>query len=176
MSVHAAGEQIEMGGIVDPERGALIYRKTTKVETIEPEDGSEFMVKKIKKVTSESTWLGQGKEPEKTQPPEQDEVKPWHDDELESNPLYSTSDYASDFQNPLYTNRQSTAEGNWALSSSVAAEETSDTVQLVPMSKEKSRASRGRPGSDESGDGSGGQGYMDYLAAQPGLDTVDTLF
>lgn len=152
---------------MDPERGALIYRKTTHVETVVPEDGSDFTLKKIKKVTSETSWLGQSKGPEKKQVPELDEVKPWHDDELESNPLYSTSNYASDFQNPLYTHSQSAADGDWSFSSPGGGEETSDTTQLVPGG----RASRGHPESDESGGG-----YMDYLAAQPGMDTVDTLF
>ena len=159
---------------MDPERGALIYRKTTHVETVEPEQGSEFTSKKIKKVTSESTWIGQGqgKEPmaEKTQPPEQDEVKPFHDDELESNPLYSSTAYDSDFHNPLYT-RQSVAGGDWSLTGPGLSDEvTEDTAQLVP---EKTRGSRGEPASEES---PGGEGYMDYLSAQPGLDTVDTLF
>ena len=159
-------EQIEMGGIVDPERGALIYRKTTQVETVEPEDGSEFTVKKIKKVTSESTWIGQ---PEKVAPPEQDEVKPWHDEEVDNNPLYSSATYASDFHNPLYTNQQSAVEGPWTLSSQGGPEETGDTIQLVPTNKKGGRASRGRPGSEV-------QEYEQYLSAQPGIDTADVLF
>lgn len=183
MYIAIAAEQIEMGGIVDPERGALIYRKTTQVELVEPEVGSEFTQKKIKKVTSESTWLGQeqGQLPEKTplvaEPAEQTEAKPWHDDEMESNPLYSSTDYTSGFHNPLYTNRQSTTEGDEFITYHDVVE-TGDDIPLVPGGKEKSRASRGRPGSDRSGGpgGSGDQGYMDYLSAQPGLDTVDTLF
>ena len=80
------GEQVEMGGIVDPERGALIYRKTTQFETVEPDKDSEFTMKKIKKVTSESTWLGQGKEPEpqakEPLSPQDQEAQPWHDEEV----------------------------------------------------------------------------------------------
>ena len=170
----AVGEQIEMGGIVDPERGALIYRKTTKVETIDPEEGSDFTIKKVKKVTSETSWLGQGNvagaaSSDKTAlitaaaavavEEIEEEVKPWHDEEIDVNPLYSSTDYISDFQNPLYTNRQSTTV------------ESEDKFLLVTGGKEKSRVYRGRPGTDESG-----QGYMDYLSAQPGLDTADTLF
>ena len=109
------GEHIEMGGIVDPESGgALIYRKTTQVESVEPEIGSEFKSKKIKKVTSETSWVGGGarKSQEMKEPLiEKDEVKPWHDEEVDGNPLYSSNDYVSDFQNPLYANRLSTQEG-----------------------------------------------------------------
>lgn len=169
-----AGEAIEMGGIVDPERGALIYRKTTEVETVEPEEGSDFKTKKIKKVTSETSWLGQTKPSDKEalikDTADEVEVQPWHDEEVESNPLYSSTDYDSNFQNPLYTNRQSTASGP-----EVGAAALAHTVGYFPAPgamKEKSRASRARPGSSDEG----GDSYMNYLSAQPGLDNADTLF
>lgn len=174
LSNTAAGEQIEMGGIVDPERGALIYRKTTQVETVEPEVGSDFTTKKIKTVTSESSWLGQGKPPEKV-PLVDQEVKPWHDEEVESNPLYSSFDYVSDFHNPLYTNRQSAAEGSGVLSGAGVpshsggggneagvlderAMGTSDVIPLVPVSS-----------GGDNGDGGGG-------AYQDDMRNADTLF
>lgn len=156
-----------MGGIVDPERGALIYRKTTEVKTVDPDVDSDFTTKKIKTVTSESSWLGQaGREGEKAalQPTE---VKPWHDEEVESNPLYSATEYTNDFHNPLYS-RQTGAEPGGTMADSV---DMADDIPLVPLS----RASRGRP---ESGRAivAGGQEYTDYLSAQPGLDNADTLF
>ena len=163
-----AGEQIEMGGIVDPERGALIYRKTTEVETVEPEIGSEFSHKKITKVTSETSWIGKAKETDKQalvkETEEEEAVKPWHDEEVETNPLYSTSDYVSDFQNPIYTNRQSMTEEEPVMQ----VTEMSDVIPLVSGGK---RGSRGHRGSSDTG-----QEYIDYLSAEPGQDNVDTLF
>ena len=163
---------MELGGIIDPERGALIYRKTTQVETVENETGSEFSKKKIKKVTSETSWLGQGKGKGDKEPlvKGDHEIKPYQDEEIEQNPLYSTDDYVSDFNNPLYSNRLSSAEG--AAIAASGSFDTTDTGLLMESSKEKSRAARGRPGS-----GDRGQEYLDYLSAQPGVDDqVDTLF
>lgn len=145
-----------MGGIVDPDKGALIYRKTTQVETVEAEEGSGFAQKKIKKITSESSWLGQKNKSDK-EPLVKTESQQWQDDEIEANPLYSSSDYVTDFRNPLYSNRLS------------AVEETTGASD----EQGKGRASRGKPGSDDKG-----QEYVNYLSATPGLDsnTADTLF
>lgn len=155
----AAGEVIEMGGIVDPEKGALIYRKTTEVETVEPGVGSDFQKKKIKTVTSETSWLGEKKKPDKVPLVTEDELgeQPWHDEDIEANPLYSNTDYDSDFHNPLYS-RQSAASGSG---------------QDIPLAQLASgRTARGFPeaGNDD------GDNYMNYLSAQPGLDNADTLF
>ncbi len=158
---------MEMGGIVDPDKGALIYRKTTQVETVEADKDSEFTTKKIKKVTSETSWLGQkqkGKSDRESLIQNQ-ESQQWQEDEIEANPLYSSSDYVTDFRNPLYSNRLSTAEG-----AAIAASESFEHTDHEPL---VGRASRGRPGSSDKG-----QEYVDYLSAQPGLDsnTADTLF
>ena len=153
-----------MGGIIDPERGALIYRQTTQVEKVRQEEGSQFHQKKIKKVTSETSWIGS---PPKKPFLEEDAMEPWHDDEVEQNPLYSTSDYVSDFHNPLYARRISAAEG-----AAVAAQGPLEMDVMQPLVPSTSRAARGRPGAGDSG----GQTYMDYLSAEPGLDNVDTLF
>jgi len=161
LSWRAEGEHIEMGGIIDPERGALIYRQTTQVEKVQQEEGSMFNQKKIKRVTSETSWIGSPKQPFL----EEDVMEPWHDDEVEQNPLYSSSDYVSDFHNPLYARRISAAEG-----AAVAARGTFEMDDMQPLVT-SSRAARGRPGTGDSG----GE-YLDYLSAEPGLDTVDTLF
>lgn len=179
LSLYVAGERIEMGGIVDPVRGTLIYRETTEFETVEPEVGSEFTKKKIKKVTSESSWIGQG--PVKKAPavvvemppvpavvPGQ-EVNPWHDEEVESNPLYSASEYVSDFQNPLYS-RQSVAEGEELLVEGGGETGTNDDIPLLPI-QDNSRAARDRPESTSAT--TDDYDYSDYL--QPEGD-VDTLF
>ncbi len=156
---------MEMGGIVDPDKGALIYRKTTQVETVEADKGSEFVTKKIKKITSESSWLGQKQKSKSDREPlVNHESQQWQDDEIEANPLYSSSDYVTDFRNPLYSNRHSAAEG-----AAIAASESFEHSDQPLMG----RASRGRPGSSDKG-----KEYVDYLSAQPGLDsnTADTLF
>ncbi len=139
---------------MDPERGALIYRKTTQMATVQPDKDSEFTIKKVKKVTSESTWLGHGKEPEP--PPsgqaqarelltalQDPEAKPWHDEEVETNPLYTSDDYLSDFNNPLYSSRQS---GNFdgqrfilddKHTAAAAEAESSDVTPLVPLGRDE---------------------------------------
>lgn len=183
-----------MGGIVDPVRGALVYRETTEVETVEPEAGSEFTKKKIKKVTSESSWIGQGSAKKAPSPPvvvtppvvvpEGQEVSPWHDEEVESNPLYSTSEYVSDFQNPLYS-RQSVAEhegegmlmmeegGGGGGGGGGGEMGTSDDIPLLPM-QDNSHAARGRSAESTSAPTPRDDyDYSDYL--QPDGD-VDTLF
>lgn len=158
------GEHIEMGGAVDPERGALIYKKTTEVESVEPEAGSGYARKKIKKVTSESSWLGK---PETDKHGSLEEEEQWHDEEVEQNPLYSSSDYVTDFNNPLYNRRISAAEG----AAAVALQEV-ELQQRAPTGKDGGRAARGRPGSQDTR----GQDYVDYLSEQPGLGNADTLF
>jgi hypothetical protein len=158
-----AGEQVEMGGIVDPERGALVYRKTTQVETVEPGLESNFTTKKVKTVTSESSWLGQGKEPQKDEVlvGQPTEVKPWRDEEVETNPLYSDTEYLSDFNNPMYSHQhQDREEGEASPPPPIGG---GDEIPLVPI---KSRGSGGEPTGDD-------DGYADYLS---GVNKDDTLF
>lgn len=152
-----------------PNRGALVYKKTTKVEMVdEPERGAGAQ-KKIKKVTSETSWIGKQERERDTSalvPPE-DEAEGWHDEEVEQNPLYSTRDYETDFSNPLYTRRMSGAEG-------------ADEQELQSRSsrasggsgKDGGRAARGRPSSQDTG----GKEYVDYLSEQPDFEQADTLF
>jgi hypothetical protein len=161
------GERIETGGVVDPGRGALVYKKTTQVETVElPERGTGAQ-KKIKKVTSETSWLGKPEKESDTMGLV-DEEEQWHDEEVEQNPLYSTKEYVSDFSNPLYSRRLSGVEGP-------------DDTELHSRSsrasggsgKDGGRAARGRPPSSQD---TGGREYVDYLSEQPDLGKADTLF
>ena len=152
----AEGEHIEMGGIIDPEgTRALIYRETTMKESIQPEEGSGFQKKVLKTVKSEISWIGvgdpeeEGKQSLLVYGEVKEEEEPWYDETVEQNPLYSSSDYISDFSNPAYTQRASTAEG-----AAVAAGE----VQLPK--KDGGRAARGRPDFDDKG-----RGYEDYFSA-----------
>ena len=94
------GERVEMGGVLDEERGALIYKKTTKVHVVPAPAGSEYQRKKVTSITSETGWLGRDSS-KKTKI-----VSPWkeplHDD---TNPLYSEKDYGEDFMNPVFEER-----------------------------------------------------------------------
>ena len=164
-----------MGGVIDPEKGTLLYRKTTQVETVEP-GGDQLQRKRVKKVTDETQWIGPHKKKQPLLTPHEEEEEdisqePWHDEEVEQNPLYSSSDYVSDFNNPLYTQRMSGAGGAAVVGSEPI--EMDDIALLGPTKKEKDggRAARGKLGA-----GDHGQEYLEYLSAQPGLDEVDTLF
>lgn len=157
-----------MGGVVDSERGALVYKKKTEVETVEMQEGTEFTRKKIKKVTSETSWIGKPeRESDKSGLLEEEELEVWHDEEVERNPLYSTKDYVTDFSNPLYARRISGAvEGE-------GIEQQSRSSRASGGSgKDGGRAARGRPTSQDTG----GKEYVDYLSEQPGLGKADTLF
>ena len=86
-----------MGGVLDEERGALIYKKTTKVHVVPAPHGSEYQRKKVTSITSETGWLGRDSS-KKTKV-----VSPWKEPLFdESNPLYSDKDYGEDFMNPVF--------------------------------------------------------------------------
>ena len=152
-----------MGGVVHPNRGALIYKKTTKVETVDEPDRGVGAQKKIKKVTSETSWIGKPERESDTSALVGQEEEAWHDDQVEQNPLYSTRDYVTDFSNPLYARRMSGVEG--------------EEIELQSRSsrgsgKDGGRAARGRPSSPDTG----GKEYVDYLSEQPDFEQADTLF
>ena len=95
------GEHIEMGGIIDAEKGAL---RTTNDKMVETEGEDGFQKKKIIQVTDETNWLGEeGLTVDKTalenpvKQPEKDSssIK-------ETNPLYSDQDYdVGDYQEDI---------------------------------------------------------------------------
>ena len=122
-----------------PERGALVYREEIEETVIKGDEGSEFTSKKITRVTSETRRLGEmQKPPSKTglkQPllETTDGGKPkpqWSNEtsQIEANPLYSSNDYVTDFSNPLYTNRHSTAEA-----AALAASEQIELSDMAPL-------------------------------------------
>lgn len=156
------GERIEMGGVVDPERGALIYKKTTQVETVSQPEGAR---KKIKKVTSETSWLGKAERDTDRSMLLEESEEAWHDEQVEDNPLYSTGEYETDFNNPLYNRRISGMEGEVK-----ETELQSRSSRASGGSGKDGRAARGRPTSQDTG------GYVDYLSEQPDLGKADTLF
>ena len=153
------GDHTVTGGVIDPERGALMFKKKTEIEHVTPYEGSHIK-KKIKRVTSETSWIGKP-DKESLLPPEDEENDYWQDDELEKNPLYSTADYSTDFSNPLYSRRMYGAGRE-------------ETIELQPRLSggKDGRALRGKPSSPDTG----GREYVDYLSEQPDLGNLDTLF
>ena len=131
---------------MDQQRGALVYKKTTKVQVVPSESGSQFQKKKVTSITSETGWLGKGspgkvKSPKKTQPVKSPWKQTWTED---TNPLYSEEDYGADFFNPVYDQGEVTGPSSSSMG-----------VELEARHSDKT---------DE---------YVDYLA---GDQQVDTLF
>ena len=156
-----------MGGVVHPNRGALVYKKTTQVETVDVPGKGAGAQKKIKKVTSETSWLGKPEKESDTSALVAQEEEAWHDEEVEQNPLYSTRDYETDYSNPLYSRRMSSGSLEGADEASQRSSRAS-----AGSGKDGGRAVRGRPSSQDTG----GREYVDYLSEQPDLEQADTLF
>ena len=154
-----------IGGVFHPERGGLVYREEIEETVIKSDEGSEFTSKKITRVTSETRRLGETqKPPSKTglkQPllETTDGGKPkpqWSNEtsQVEANPLYSSNDYVTDFSNPLYSNRHSTAEAA-AIAASEKIELEDDLSPLISGGvggKAIPKRSSGEPGSYEQGE------------------------
>ena len=132
-------ESRTVGGVFHPERGALVYREKVEETVIKGEEGSEFTSKKITRVTSETRRLGEMKKPPSKTGMKQPlleatdggKSKPqWSNEtsQIEANPLYSSNDYVTDFSNPLYTNRHSTAEA-----AALAASEQIELDDMAPL-------------------------------------------
>ena len=141
-----------VGGVFHPDVGALVYREEIEETVIMPEEGSEFQTKKIKRVTSETRRLGEAPKPLKKKGQKQPlleaidggQSKVWSAEtsQVEANPLYSSSDYVTDFSNPLYTNRQSAAEEAAATTTSLHMGKD-DTLPLIGDSVD-SRGAKGK--------------------------------
>ena len=143
-------ESVTVGGVFDPDKGALIFREEVEETVITPEEGSEFQTKKITRVTSETRRLGMAQKPPPKatarQPLLEKGAKSWSDEtsQVEANPLYSSNDYVTDFSNPLYSNRQSAAEA-----AAIATSEQVEMDDMAPLvSGGKGSKGKRRPGSD----------------------------
>lgn len=91
---------IEMGGLHDPEKGALVYERRTKVKTVQTGTGRQ---KRVKEVVEETKWIGSDSKKvsqQKTKDELEEYIPPQPE---ETNPLYSASEYVTDFHNPLYS-------------------------------------------------------------------------
>ena len=167
-----------MGGIIDAEKGALLYRRTTNVKTIEGDGEDGFQKKKIIQVTDETGWLGEEGSTVNKTALEKSVKQPEKDAGLieETNPLYSDREYDVGFYNPAYavTSTSSIARAIKPKEShkdepklSDHQEDTSDTAKLLTPSQRRGRKVEATE--------AGNQEYLDYLTSEP-TDTVDTYF
>ena len=173
------GEHIEMGGIIDAEKGALLYRRTTNVKTIDGSVEEGFQKKKIIQVTDETGWLGESKSTVNKTAIEKSVKQPEKDAGLieESNPLYSDKEYDVGFFNPIYSVTSSSTiaraitppegQDEQEEKPSDNQEDTSDTAKLLTPSQRRGRKVVATEAGNEE--------YLDYLTSEP-TDTVDTYF
>lgn len=93
-----------MGGINDPEKGAMMYERRTEVTVEQSETGEK---KRVKKIVEQTSWIGRDKPKKKTKQfdplEEDDDDEPLPPKPEETNPLYSPTEYVSDFSNPIYS-------------------------------------------------------------------------
>ena len=176
----AEGEHIEMGGIIDAEKGALLYRRTTNVKTVETDGDDVFQKKKIIQVTDETGWLGEDETTINQKAIEKPVKEPEKDAGLieQENPLYSDKEYDVGFNNPMYslksgsliekkvTEQQRQQPQEQAEDDAAPTEGSTITSKLLTPSQ--------RRGHKEAATEADNQ-YLDYLASEA-TDTVDTYF
>ena len=174
------GEHIEMGGIIDAEKGALLYRRTTNVKTVETDGDDVFQKKKIIQVTDETGWLGEDERTINQKAIEKSVKEPEKDAGLieQGNPLYSDKEYDVGFNNPMYsfkssssTDKKVTEQRQQQLQEQVeddAAPTKGSTItsKLLTPSQRRGRKEAATEADNQ---------YLDYLASEA-TDTVDTYF
>ena len=103
ISYSIEGEMFEMGGIHDPEKGAMTYERRTEVTMQESDLGEK---KRVKKIVEQTSWIGpdRGKK-KRPKDLDEEEEEPPRPIQEEQNPLYSSREYISDFTNPIYTSQ-----------------------------------------------------------------------
>ena len=167
-----------MGGIIDAEKGALLYRRTTNVKTVETDGDDVFQKKKIIQVTDETGWLGEDETTINQKAIEKAMKQSEKDAGLieQENPLYSEQDYNVGFNNPMYsiksdrttTDRKTTELQQFELQVDDAAPAEGSTLstKLLTPSQRRGRKEAATEADEQ---------YLDYLASEP-TDTVDTYF
>ena len=170
-----------MGGIIDAEKGALLYRRTTNVKTVETDGDDVFQKKKIIQVTDETGWLGEDETTINQKAIEKPVPEPEKDAGLieQENPLYSDKDYNVGFNNPMYSMKSGSSTAKKAkdlpqielperMDDATPAEGSSPTSKLLTPSQRRGRKEAATEADNQ---------YLDYLASEPeGTDTVDTYF
>ena len=129
LSTSLEGEMVEMGGIHDPEKGAMMYERRTEVTMEESQTGKK---KKVKKIVEQTSWIGpnRGKKKQPKLLEEEEEEMPTILQE-ESNPLYSSKEYVSDFTNPIYTSQAEVDEAAGAAVLGTESVELDEHAALV---------------------------------------------
>ena len=169
-----------MGGIIDAEKGALLYRRTTNVKTVETDGDDVFQKKKIIQVTDETGWLGEDETTVNQQAIEKPVKEPEKDAGLieQENPLYSDKEYDVGFNNPMYsvkTSRTTAKKENEQEQQQVQekvedgaapAEASTITTKVLTPSQRRGRKEAATEADNQ---------YLDYLASEA-TDTVDTYF
>ena len=171
-----------MGGIIDAEKGALLYRRTTNVKTVETDGDDVFQKKKIIQVTDETGWLGEDETTISQKAIEKPIKEPEKDAGLieQENPLYSDEDYNVGFNNPMYSikksgstvakktteQQQQQLELQEKVDDATPAEGSTLTSKLLSPSQRRGRKEAATEADNE---------YLDYLASEA-TDTVDTYF
>ena len=164
-----------MGGIIDAEKGALLYRRTTNVKTVETDGDDVFRKKKIIQVTDETGWLGEDETTINQNAIEKAVKQPEKDAGLieQGNPLYSDQDYNIGFNNPMYSNKsdgtidiKKTAElqqFELQVDDAAPAEGSTLGTKLLTPSQRRGRKEAATEADKQ---------YIDYLASEP----MDTYF
>jgi len=163
-----------MGGIIDEEKGALLYRRTTNVKTVETDGDDVFQKKKIIQVTDETGWLGEDERTINKKAIEKPVKAPEKDAGLieQENPLYSDKEYDVGFNNPVYSGGKSSTITELQLQEQLEddatpAEASTLTSKLLTPSQRRGRKEAATEADNQ---------YLDYLASEATTDTVDTYF
>ena len=169
-----------MGGIIDAEKGALLYRRTTNVKTVETDGDDVFQKKKVIQVTDETGWLGEDETTINKKAIEKPVQEPEKDAGLieQENPLYSDQDYNVGFNNPMYSNKSGSTTAKKATEQpqielqeqvdddATPAEGSTLSSKLLTPSQRRGRKEAATEADNQ---------YLDYLASEA-TDTVDTYF
>ena len=142
-----------MGGIHDPEKGAMMYERRTEVTMEESQETGKK--KKVKKIVEQTSWIGPNrgkKKAPKLLDDDEEEAPPILQEE--SNPLYSSREYVSDFTNPIYTSQAEADESGGGAVLGTESVEIDENAALVTDS--------------------GGDILQD--TKDPGMEEADTLF
>ena len=164
------GEHIEMGGIIDAEKGALLYRRTTNVKTVETDGDDMFQKKKIIQVTDETGWLGEDETTINQKAIEKHVKEPEKDAGLieQGNPLYSDQEYDVGFNNPMYLSKSGSSMDRKVTKQveddAAPAEGSTITSKLLTPSQRRGRKEAATEGDNQ---------YLDYLASEPPADPAD---
>ena len=161
-----------MAGIIDAEKGTLLYRKTTNVKTETNEDNVLQ-----KKITDEIGWLGEDETTINQKAIEKPAKEPEIDAGLieQGNPLYSDKEHDVGFNNPMYslksgglTDKKVTEQQLQVQAEDDAAPVEGSTITSKMLSPSQRR------GRKEAATEANNQ-YLDYLASEA-MDTMDTYF